>query len=92
MRALSNAGFLETKDNRGLINPFTGEKAQDDKYRHLMSFRQIGEEEYKLRISYFIQVLKHPTGRDPCKPLAPKNPPKEGYHNWKGIKNWCSQQ
>ena len=52
--ALSKASFLEvTGGNRGFINSYTGDKATNKKYDDL-NFRHIGEEEYKLRISYFI--------------------------------------
>ena len=50
--ALTNTGFLVANREKGLINPFTGEKAQNEKYQHLMHFREIGQEEYQLRISY----------------------------------------
>lgn len=53
--AISKASLLEVKeDNRGLINPFTGEKAKDVKHQHLLNFRNIGETEYKMRIAFFI--------------------------------------
>ena len=53
--AISKASLLEVKeDNRGLINPFTGEKAKDVKHEHLLNFRNIGETEYKMRIAFFI--------------------------------------
>ena len=48
MGALSTVDFLEAKgDNRGLINPFTGETAKNVQHQHLTNFREIG---YLLRI------------------------------------------
>ena len=55
VQALTNASLFEVNvTNRGLINPFTNITALDQKHHDLLHFRMIGEEDYKLRISYFI--------------------------------------
>ncbi len=48
---MNKACLLTTeRDNRGLINPFTKEKAEGLKHYHLLNFRQIGGAEYLLRV------------------------------------------
>ena len=55
VQALTNASLFEVNvTNRGLINPFTNITALDQKHHDRLHFRMIGEEDYKLRISYFI--------------------------------------
>ena len=55
VQALTNSSLFEVNvTNRGLINPFTNITALDQKHHDLLHFRMIGEEDYKLRISYFI--------------------------------------
>ncbi len=54
MNVLSKTFLLTTeRDNRGLINTFIKEKAEGLKHYHVLNFRQIGETEYLLRVSYF---------------------------------------
>ena len=69
VQALTNASLFEVNvTNRGLINSFTNITALDQKHHDLLHFRMIGEEDCKLRVSYFILnkklVLKLQTGGD----------------------------
>lgn len=64
INALSKVSFLTlTEVNRGLTNYFTGTEATNQQHYDLLNFRHIGEEEYKMRISYFI--LKEPSVKAP---------------------------
>ena len=54
MSAIMSSSLLSTIEcTRGLVNPFTNVKAQDQTSHDLLNFRRIGEEEYLIRISYF---------------------------------------
>ena len=54
MSAILSSSLLNTSESaRGLVNPFTNAKAQDQTSHDLLNFRRIGEEEYLIRISYF---------------------------------------
>ena len=64
MNALSQVSLLNTKDeNRGLYNPFNKQNAEDVRLLHLLTFREIGEKEYRMRILYYI--LKTPSTSAP---------------------------
>ena len=64
INALSKVSFLAaTEVNRGLINFFNGTEATNQQHHDLLNFRHIGEEEYKLRVSYCI--LKEPSVKAP---------------------------
>ena len=64
MKALSKASFLEvTTTNRGLVNWFTGDEATTQQKHDPLNCRNIGQEEYQLRISFFI--LREPSVRAP---------------------------
>ena len=54
--------FESSEQQRGLFNPFTNRRAHDQKHHDLLNFR-IGQQEYLLRISYFI--LKNPSVKTP---------------------------
>ena len=60
LRAITASSLFETSEQqRGLFNPFTNERAHDQKHHDLLNFRRIGQQEYLLRIYYFI--LKNPS-------------------------------
>ena len=60
----SKVSFLEaTELNQGLINYLNGAEATNQQHYDLLNFRRIGEEEYEMRISYFI--LKEPSVKAP---------------------------
>ena len=64
MKALSKVSFLPLAEvSRGLLNLFNGAEATNQQHYDLLNFRHIGEEEYKLRISY--SILKEPSMRAP---------------------------
>ena len=64
LHALEKANLFDTeRRNCGLVNYFTNDKATEKKYHDLLNFRKIGEEEYQLRILYFI--LKQPSVKAP---------------------------
>ena len=64
MNALSKVSFLAVAEiNRGLINFFSGTEATNQQHYDLLNFKHIGEEEYILRLSYFI--LKEPSVKAP---------------------------
>ncbi len=64
MTALSNVAFFDVpKTNRGLTNIFTSIKATDQNRYDLLNFRSIGEDDYKLRVRYYI--LKEPSVKAP---------------------------
>ena len=67
MNALSEVSFFEIT-NCGLINCFTGNKATEQNHHDLLNFRKIGEDEYKMRISYF--VLRQPSVKAPNRKRA----------------------
>ena len=84
--ALSKASFLDTGGkNRGLINPFTGEKAENLKYHHLLNFRNIGDTEYQLRISYFNLQTPSTNAPNRRRALQTFTTKQTGFHSWKGI-------
>ena len=61
---IQNKSLFEiNKENRGLINPFSGKKASYQQEHDLLQFRIIGEEEFQSRVSYFI--LKTPSVQAP---------------------------
>ena len=69
MAALNKVNFFEVVDhNRGLANHFTKVKASDENLKDLLNFRKIGEEEYQLRIRYFL--LKQPSIEAPNRKKA----------------------
>ena len=69
IQAISNNSLLEiTKHNRGLINPFTNKTASTQQSHDLLNFRYIGQQEFLLRISYFI--LKQPSVKAPNRKKA----------------------
>ena len=59
----SSSLFETTIKNRGLFNPFTNQKATQQQSHDLLNFRQIGQEDYELRIAYFI--LRQPSVEAP---------------------------
>ena len=64
IQAINNSSLLEvTQHNRGLINPFTDKTASTQQSHDLLDFRHIGQQEFLLRISYFI--LKVPSVKAP---------------------------
>ena len=64
IQAKNNSSLLEvTQHNRGLINPFTDKTAFTQQFHDLLDFRHIGQQEFLLRISYFI--LKVPSVKAP---------------------------
>ena len=66
MKALSKVSFLPLAEvKRGLLNLFNGAEATNQQDYDLLNFRHIGEEEYKLRISYTCSILKEPSMRAP---------------------------
>ena len=59
----SSSLFETTIINRGLFNPFTNQKATQQQSHDLLNFRQIGQEDYELRIANFI--LRQPSVEAP---------------------------
>ena len=59
----SSSLFETTIKNRGLFNPFTNQKATQQQSHDLLNFRQIGQEDYELRIANFI--LRQPSVEAP---------------------------
>ena len=55
--------FDSNAHQRGLLNLFTGARAVGQSYTDLLNFREIGREEYLIRISYFI--LRNPSVQAP---------------------------
>ncbi len=69
IKALCKVSLLPlTEVNRGLMNLFNGTEATVQQHYDLLNFRHIGEEEYKLRISY--NILKQPSVKAPIRRKA----------------------
>ena len=64
MHTINRKSLLDvTIDNRGLLNPFSGKQATPQQSHDLLHFRTIGQQEFLLRVAYFI--LKQPSVQAP---------------------------
>ena len=64
MKLIEEKCLFDTQcENRGLVNPFTDKKATTEQRHDLLSFREIGEREFLLRIASIL--LKQPSVKTP---------------------------
>ena len=83
--AIKGSSMLNPKaQHRGLLNPFTGARAVGQALHDLLNFRDIGREDYLIRISYFIlrnPSVKAPNRRQTLKTFSTKIVTKKRVNN-----------
>ena len=82
VQAIKSSSMLDPDaDQQGLLNLFIKDSAIGQTYNDLLNFRKIGEEEYLIRVSYFIlknHSVRAPNRKRSLKHFLQREQPKKG--------------